>query len=220
MDRLSCSFLRLAPLIVLSALFVTAAGCAAVSHMMYVIKGNEIEAAYDGLEESRVAIVCVSDATSYGPDSLTHVISRAMGTRLTQQVKDIVVIPQHKIETWKDANGWDELDYEALGRGVDAGKVVAVEIGSYSIHEGTTLYKGRAMVTTSVYDLEREGHVVFSQGPAEYQFPKSHGRPAVSTNPQQFEAAYLSMLVDSICRNFHAYEKTETVAEDATEFAW
>lgn len=201
-------------------LFVVVAcgGCGTLAQLMYVVKGLKVKALYDGLEESRVAVVVVSDASSYGPDSLSRVVGAALGNRLSQTVKKIQIINQHEIENWKDVHGWNELDYQALGRGVKADRVLAVKIDSYSIHEGTTMYKGRAMITTTVYDMQSEGVVVFSAGPAEYQFPKSHGRPAISTDPRRFETAYLSQLVESIARNFYDYEQVDAVAEDAIAF--
>jgi hypothetical protein len=204
----------------LTSLGLLLSGCGTMAQLMYVVKGLKIDALYDGLEDSRVAVVCVSDASSYGPDSLTRVVGQALGNRLAATVPGITVIDQHKIENWKDTHGWNELDFIALGQGVGADKVVAVKIDSYSIHEGTTMYKGRATLTTSVYDLANEGQIVFSQGPAEYQFPRSHGRPAISTDARQFETAYLSQLVESISRNFYDHEKVDTVAEDAIEFGF
>jgi hypothetical protein len=206
-------------LFVLGALLTCSlAGCGTFAQLMYTLKGMEVKAAYDGLQDSRVAVVVVSDASSYGPDSLTRVVGRALGARLSQKVKNITVINQQVIENWQDTHGWNEVDFVALGKGVKADKVLAIEIGSYSIREGATLYKGRATITTSVYDLKNENQLVFTQGPAEFQFPKSHGRPAISTNAQHFEAAYLGQLVETIARNFHKHDRVDTVAEDAIEF--
>ncbi len=210
---------KIATGILCSIILVSFAGCFGfAANLMYMINGLKVEAAYDGLKKSRVAIVVVSDASSYGRDTLSTVVSRAMGIRLKQHVKDIKIIPQKEIESWQDEHGWDETDFCEVGRGVTADKVIAIEIGSYSIHEGSTLYKGRSMVTTTVYDLTEEGNgdIVFSQGPAEYLFPKSHARPVMSTTEQQFEAVYLAKLVDNIARNFYEYDKAEPIAEDAT----
>lgn len=203
----------------LSVTVLTFAGCFGfAANLMYMINGLKVEAAYDGLEESRVAIVVVSDASSYGPDTLASIVGRAMGIRLNQHVKEITIIPQNVIENWQDTHGWDRVDFREIGYGVNADKVMAIEIDSYSIHEGSTLYKGRSMVNTTVFDLteEGEGEAVFSQGPAEYLFPKSHARPVMSTTEQQFEAVYLAKLVDNIARNFYQYDKAEPMAEDAT----
>lgn len=205
-------------LVLIVALIAGLGGCGTVAQLFYVVKGLKVKALYDGLEKSTVAVVCVSDASSYGPDSLTRVVGEALGARLARDVPKIKVIDQHRIENWKDTHGWNEVDYVALGRGVGAQKVVAVKIDSYSIHEGTTMFKGRTMLTTTVYDVEKDGVVVFSQGPGEYQFPKSHGRPAISTNARNFEVAYLSLLVESIARNFCDYERVDAIAEDAIEF--
>ena len=220
MDRQIARRTALFAIFALTTALLFAPGCGSVAQLMYVIKGYKVKAVYSGLKRSRVAVVVVSDATSYGPDSLTRVVGRALGARLAGNVDGIKVIPQNKIENWKDTHGWNELDYIALGEGVGADKVLAIEMDSYSIHEGKTMYKGRAMLTTSVYDLENGGQIVFTQGPAEYQFPKSHGRPAISTDPQKFEAAYISQLVENIGRNFYDHEKVETFAEDAIEFSY
>lgn len=204
--------------LILSAALLTFTGCIGfASNLMYMLEGLKIEAAYDGLSDSKVAVIVVSDASSYGPDTLARVVSRSMGTYLNQNVDGIKIIPQNIIENWQDTHGWDRVDFREIGRGVNAEKVVAVELESYSIHEGMTLYKGRSMVTTTVYDMsEDEGQVVFSQGPAEYLFPKGHATPVMSNTEQQFEALYLSKLVENISRNFYDYDKAESIAEDAT----
>lgn len=218
MDRLKASRPLIVAVIALSFGIPFIAGCGTFAQLMYTLQGLKVEAAYDGLKESRVAVVVVSDASSYGPDSLSHIVGKALGNQLAANVKEITVLSQKEVQNWRDANGWNEINFVELGRGLDVDRVIAVEIGSYSIHEGQTMYKGRASVTTSVYDIADNGQIVFSQGPAEYQYPKSHGRPAISTTEQQFEAQYLSQLVTTIARNFYKHDKVDTVAEDAIEF--
>ncbi len=204
--------------LLLVMLIMTGVGCQLFSNVVYLIKGSDIPAKYEGLSNSKVAIVVVSDASSYGPDSLTASISRLLTVQLGQNVKDISIVPQNVVNNWQDTNGWDQIDFYELGQGVDADKVMVIEVGSYSIHEGATLYKGRSLISTNVYDISDNGNVVFSQGPAEYVFPRSHARPAISTSEQQFESAYLVKLTGDISRNFYAYDKTLVVADDATSF--
>ncbi len=191
-------------------------GCiGALAEILYVIKGHKIPAAYSGLEDKRVAVVCVSDASAYGPDTLTYTVSKVIGMKLAQSVKKIRVVPAHEIENWVDTNGWDETDFVALGKGVNAEVVLAVEISSYSIHEGATIFKGRADVTATVFDVTNGGQVAFVHGPKHFTFPEN-GRPAIQTTDRQFEAIYLAKLTEHITRQFYDHDMELTVAEDAS----
>lgn len=198
-------------------LIVSFTGCiGAMSQLIYVIKGHNVPAAYDGLTEKRVAVVCVSDASAYGPDRLTYTVSKAVSMKLARGVKKIEVVPQAQIDNWVDQNAWDEFEFSALGKGVGANAVVAIEIASYSIHEGPTIYKGRAEVTATVYDLDApEGsQVAFIYGPREFTFPK-HGHPSIQSNDRQFESLFLARLTQDISNQFCKHDKLESFADDA-----
>ena len=71
--------------LIVTAALISFSGCVgAAANLMYMLQGLKVEAQYDGLKESKVAIVVVSDASSYGPDTLTSLVGRAMGIRLNQ----------------------------------------------------------------------------------------------------------------------------------------
>ncbi len=192
-------------------------GCAAIaglpSQIMYVIHGHKVSAEYDGLRKKRVAVVCVSDASAYGPNTLTYTVERRLAERLKQNIKKISIVPQSAIDDWKDKNGWDEENFYQIGRGVNAEMVVAIEISSYSLHDGQTMYKGRTSVSTTVFDMQT-GTVCFRRGPEEYIFPKS-GQPAIQNTDRQFEELFLNKLCDHLGRRFYEFEQKDTIAEDA-----
>lgn len=203
-------------IVVLLTTVILSTGCVSgLTQLFYVIKGHNIPAAFDGLEGKRVAVVCVSDASAYGPDTLTYNVSKAVSMKLAASVKDIKVISSREIEQWIDANGWDEADFIELGNGVNADAVLAIEIGSYSIHEGQTMYKGRSDITATVFDINQGGQVAYVHGPNHFAFPQN-GRPAIQTSDRQFEAVYLAKLTQHIARQFHEHDGLETVAEDAS----
>jgi hypothetical protein len=182
---------------------------------MYVIKGHKTKAVYRGLEEKKVAVICNTDAKSYGPDALTDTLNNTIGLKLKQNVRKIEIIPSSTIKAWLDSNDWDQANYAALGKGVGADMIVAVDVGSYTIHEGLTLYKGQADLTISVYNVAEGGKVEFSKGPERYEFPKS-GRPATQTNDRQFEAVYLAKVTDTVSKLFYDHDALDNVADDAT----
>lgn len=202
-------------LALLLAVLISSTGCiGAISQLIYVVKGTNVEPSYSGLEDSTVAVVCVSDASAYGPDMLTTTVAQAVAMKMHRTGRDINVIPATTINDWIDRNGWDESDFVKLGKGVGAEKVVAIEIGAYSIHEGSTLYKGRTDLSVTVYDLQKDGTIDFMYGPTEYSFPKN-GRPAIQTSDRQFEAFFLANLTENIAHQFCPYDRVDEVARDA-----
>jgi hypothetical protein len=206
------TFLMLATV---ALLIVASTGCmGAMSQLMYVIKGHQIDPAYPGLVGKRVAVVCVSDASAYGPDTLTYTVAQAVSIRLSQSVDEIEVVSPGKIENWIDQNGWNESEFVELGKGIDADIVLAIEVASYSIHEGSTMYKGRADITATVYDIEKNGQVPFVYGPKHFAFPEN-GRPAIQTSEREFEALYLAQLTINLTNQFAPHDKLESFANDA-----
>ena len=200
---------------VLAVGIVSFTGClGGVAQLLHVLIGHKVPAAYSGLEGKRVAVVCVSDASAYGRDTLTYTVNKAVSLKLAQSVKNIRVVPAYEIEEWIDTNGWDETDFVKIGRGVNADMVLAIEISSYSIHEGATMYKGRSDLTATVYDIANDGQVTYVHGPKHFEFPEM-GRPAIQTSDQKFEAYYLAHLTQHITRQFYDHDQLETVAEDA-----
>lgn len=200
----------------LMACLLTQAGCVGfLSQMIYTIKGHDVEPPFTGLNGKRVAVVCVSDNSAYGPDTLTYTVAQAVGIRLANGLDEgSQVIAPARIEEWIDNNDWNESEYVELGRGVDADMVVAIEIASYSLTEGSTLFKGKADTTVTVYDIEKDGQVPYSATPQHFVFPK-HGRPAIQTSEREFEAFYLSQLTTMIANHFIVHSKLESFASDA-----
>jgi len=195
---------------------VSSVGCmGGLAQLLYVIKGHKIPAEYNDLEGKKVAVICISDASAYGPDTLTDTISKLVSMKLQSGVKGIKVIPAKTIEDWADRNAWDEADFNAIGEGVEADVVVGIQISDYSIKEGSTLYQGRCEMTATVFDIKNDGQVSYSIGPDEFQFPEQP-RPAIQTNDRKFEAVYLAKLAEFISRRFCAYDRMEMVAEDAS----
>lgn len=196
------------------AALVLVPGCVGASaQLLYLIYGNKVAAQYEGLNNKKVAVVCVSDASAYGPQMLSLSVERLVGQKLSSNVPGIKLIPQSTVDNWKDQYGWDEMDFVEIGKGVGADAVVAIEISGYSLHDGATMYKGQASVTTRVYNVAGSP-VAFYVGPEDYQFPKS-GRPVMQMTERQFETVFLEKFCEHLARRFYEHEKLDTIAEDA-----
>ncbi len=208
--------MRIALIAIVPMIFLTTTtGCInQMAQLLYIIKGHQVPPKFAGLEGKRVAVLCVSDASAYGPDTLTYTVSKHISVKIAQGVKEVEVVSPAKIEDWIDQNGWEELNVVPMGEAIDAEMVVVIEVASYSIHEGATIYKGRSDLSVTVYDIAKKGQVAFVHGPEEFSFPEN-GRPSIQSSDRQFEAFFLARLTEHLAKLFVAYDKMESFADDA-----
>jgi len=191
-------------------------GCAGLLTTLQWAGGkNLVPAEYDDLKGKRVAVVCVSDNSSYGTGSESLLLAREVSLILRANVKDIELVRADEIADWIDRKGWDEIDYREVGRGVKAERVVAVGLAGFSIREGASLYKGRADVSVSVYDMADGGHEVFRKSVPEFGFPATGPYPAGDLSEVQFRRAFLNTLSQHVARYFYAYDVAEDYSRDS-----
>lgn len=198
-------------------LMLSVPGCVGLAaQIMYVIKGNKIEAEFDELKGKRVAVVCVANRSAYGSGGEAEALSRMVSVVLGREVKDIEMVSHTEINNWKDNTDWDEIDYRAVGRGVKADMLIAIDVRSLSYYDGATLYKGRADLTVTVYDMTKGGKIAWSKDMPDFQFPQHGGRPVTDMVETKFQKDFLALLAKDIARCFYAYDKIEKVGLDAT----
>jgi hypothetical protein len=197
-------------------LVASQSGCLGIAaNLMNVVKGHTVKAEYDGLESQRVAVVTITDSSQYSDDASARILSRRVSDILQSQVKKIEIVREDEVQQWRDRNGWDAIEFIDIGRGVKADKVVAIEMTNMRLRDGATLYRGRATVTTTVYDV-KTGSVEFRRHLDEFTYPETAGQYTSETTETKFRALYLSVLASKLSRFFHSYDYSDTVALDAT----
>jgi hypothetical protein len=206
-------------LILLASCVLTVSSGCAVLYQLAFGDGHTIEAKYQGLKGQRVAVVCVMNPSSYGDGTAAMQIADQVGRILQTEVKDIEIVRRDEVADWMDTNDWDEDDFVDIGRGVDANMVVGIHLESFSTHESQTLMRGKADVTTTVFDVTNGGKEVFRTRDYDYTFPTSHAIPVISGDPRQFERLFQQMVAEHIARNFHDYQLAEVFARDGAAYA-
>ncbi len=206
---------RVTMLALVLLLLQLASGCSLMSTLQWAAGKNLVPAEYADLKGKRVAVVCVADNSSYGSGSESLLLAREVSLILQRSVKDIELVRQDEIADWIDRQGWDEIDYREIGRGVKAERVVAVGLASFSIREGSSLYKGRADVSVSVYDMADGGHEVFRKSIPEFSFPATGPYPVGDLSEVQFRRAFLQTLSQHVARYFYAYDVAEDFSRDS-----
>src|SRR5687768_8112120 len=200
------------------AILIHGSGCnLLLTQLGYWSGGNLMPAEYAGLEEQRVAVVCVSDNSSYGVGTESELLARNVASLLNERVKDIDVVRQDEVADWIDKNDWNEVDYREVGKGVKAQKVVAIDLSGFRLYEGQSLYRGRASVTVTVYDLANGGKEVFRRPLPEIKFPANGVYHSSETSESEFRRTFVRVIAQQAARFFYEYEMADTFSRDPAD---
>jgi hypothetical protein len=185
------------------------------AHLLNVIHGgHKIKAKFAGLEGKRVAVVCVANASSYGPNSVARMLERKVVSILRQNGEDIDVSQQDEVADWIDNNDWDQMDYREIGRGVGVDMVLAIDLSGVCLHEGRTLYRGRADVVVTVYDMTDDGRIAFREEINDFVFPRNGPRPTTELSEGRFRHSFVVVLAQKITKYFYDYHIEDDFATD------
>jgi len=205
------------PLAVLSLLTLPACcGCSTLLTAAYLLQPADVPAEFNGLRGKHVAVVCrpiveleFTDAGS------ARELASLIGSQLEGKVRRAHLISQQEVARWIDENSW--IDYPTLGKSLDADLVVGVDLEEFRLHEGSTLYRGRATAHVRVFEVSSK-KVLFEKRIDDFSFPANSAIPASDRSESEFRGMFLQMLSQRVSRCFHAYESREVFAEDSLTF--
>ncbi|MBL8871656.1 MAG: hypothetical protein JNK90_17905 [Planctomycetaceae bacterium] len=190
-------------------------GCVSLfANIMHIIHGRDVPAPFDKLEGKRVAVVVNSESGMN--DMPVVILGRNIREIMGSKVKDIELVPQSQVERWANEQDWEDVDYEAIGKGVKADYVVAVELIGLQLKDGDTLYRGRCDCYTTVYEVGKGSKPAYRAPPMQnYSFPSNGGQPVTGTDENSFRRIFLGVIAKRVARNFHPYNPDEDIAADA-----
>lgn len=201
------------PKLAMLAVILAVPGCMGVANLMHAVGLDMIPAEYEGLQDATVAIVATTDSSLYSTDAAATELSQRLAHVFSTEVDDIRLVRHDKVQSWRDAHGYDSADYVDLGRDLNADRVVVVDLKNLQLRDGPTLYRGRADVSLEVIDVESAA-VAFTKNLDEYTFPKMTGQYTSETTESKFRKFYLTMLAKEIGRSFHRFDHTDQIAMD------
>lgn len=194
-----------------------ATGCIGlVANLIHAGWGDRVPARFGGLEEKRVAVVCLARSSLYGPMNAADEIATLVEQSLAKRVELIQIVDQEKIQEWTDAHGWNQIDYQELGAGLQVDYVIAIDILSLSLHDGNTMYRGRTDVQVQVYDLAQGGKSVYSEVLPQIVFPMTEGKHVTEVQEREFRRQFIEMVAAQIAHRFYNYDRTEDFGRDPT----
>jgi len=203
--------------ILLAVVCVASTGCLhqLVATGMYVFQGgNVVDAACTELEGERVVVLVRPPASNeYRHAGAARAIGSRVSSLLQMKVDGIDVVSQQEVDNWVDEQDWE--NFKDLGRAVKASRVVYVEIDSYELFKGKTLYQGDAEVKVSVYDMKNRGTLLYEDPIGQVLFPRNSGIPAADKPVQHFQAQFTEVVSNLIAEHFYDHNPNATFALDA-----
>lgn len=196
-------------------LLVSTSGCISLAaNLIGVMKGNTRPADYEGLEGQRVALICTSD-DGLAEGAVSSMMSSYIHANFNTNIDDIEMVRDSEVARWLDSHDLSEEAYVDIGKGVEADKVVAVEVLNVSLKNGATLFKGKADVTVTVYDTAGDGGIVYRRHLPEFTYPNMGGPSIVDTSETRFRGLFLDVLADKVSGLFYPVDVAENFALDA-----
>ena len=212
MDRRSLRYGHLAATVAI-LLMALSGGCAALTGLAIMIKGTDQEPDFPGLKEKKVAVVCRPLVSlQYRNAGAARDLAQQIGTLLQAKVPKITVVDQQKVATWMDENTWDE--FSEVGKAMKADIVIGVDLTSFGVLEGQTLYRGRASATIKVYDVEKK-KTVWDKTMNQAVYPPNTAIPASDKPENEFRREFVLVLADQIARHFYAHDPFADVGLDS-----
>jgi hypothetical protein len=195
-----------------SGILFATSGCSTVLTVAYLFHPEDVPAEYNELRGKHVVVVCKPIVELQFTDAGTaRELADRIGANIRENVRGVKIISQQEVSRWLDENAW--VDYATLGEAVDADIVVGIDLDHFSLHEGSTLYRGRTTVHMQVHDVN-EDLIVFDKRMEDFTFPADSAIPTADQSEQQFRGLFLRILSSRLSRCFHAYESRAHFAEE------
>ncbi len=201
-------------ILALTTVVLPAAGCrSAIATALYLWKGTDIPPDYAELKGKKVAVVCRPVVSlQYRNASVARDLAQQISALLQERVPKIRVIDQRKVAKWTDENTWDS--FPEVGKAVKADMVVGIDLESFDLFQGQTLYQGKANATIHVCDCTKGGKVVFEKIIPQSVYPPQAGVPTSDKPEAEFRREFVRVLADQIARHFYAHDPYADLAQD------
>jgi hypothetical protein len=189
-------------------------GCtSALATAVYLVKGNNIDAEYEGLKHKKVAVVCRPlVALQYRDTHAAKDLGAQVALLLRERIPKARIIESRKVDQWTDENMWD--DFAEVGNAVGADVVVGIDLQSFSLYQGQTLYQGKADLQITVVDCKNDGQVVYEKILPQLLYPPNSGVPTSERPERQFRREFILVLADYVGRHFYAHDAYADYARD------
>lgn len=205
---------------VLTTVLAASAGCRNLATLaVYLVRGTEVAAEYNGLKEKRVAVVCRPVASlAFRDAGVSGELTRRMTTMLGERIRKIDAVGSQEVAAWVDERYDSDYTFEEVGEAFDADRVLGVELLDFTLYKGQTLYQGNATVRVVVYERDEETseyRVGFEREVPPIVWPPNIGVPTGERSKSEFTRQFIEVVADHVGRYFYSHDPYSDYAQDA-----
>jgi hypothetical protein len=218
MDRRSGWCRHTAIAVILVAVALAGSGCNVLTMFAYLVQGPDSPPDFAGLKDKKVVVVCRPHASlSFRDAGAARDLAEQISKLLGKNVPKIKVIDQQKLAVWADQKNPPWREFREVGEALKADMVVGIDLTSFSLGEGPTLYRGRASLDMKVYDLSKEKgqEVVFEKSFPQAVYPPNLSVPISEKSEPEFRHEFVLILADQLARHFYAHDQYADVGLDS-----
>jgi len=204
------------PALLLVAVALSSTGCSGIlATGVYLLQGgNVVPADCTDLEGERVVVVCRPPSShEYRHAGASRSIGKRVSEQLEKNVPGIDLVSPAEVDNWIDEQDWD--NFKDLGRSVRASRVVYIELDTFDLFRGKTLYQGDAEVKVTVYDMTDRGRRLWDRQLGQILFPRNSGIPLQDKSVQNFQRQFVEIVSQQIAENFYEHDPNASFALDA-----
>ena len=170
----------------------------------------EVHAAYDGLQNTRVAVLVDADlAILYEHPSVAVNVGVNVSSEIARNVEGITVLPSGAIAQWQFRTPqWNAMPYGEIAEALDVDRVVHVDIYEYRLHPRGNRWLWEGVCSAHVGVIERDGidpdsYVDVFDIDATFPDIKGVGRDAA--NSAQIQTGLLVRFVQKTAKLFYRH---------------
>jgi hypothetical protein len=191
---------------VLALFAISAPGCKSGMESIAILwQGYDIPPDCDSLQDQKVAVVCKTvTMEELGNSGNARQLAEAICERLKTNNKKIKIIPPEKVARLIDEKGLD--DPIEIGKQLKAEKVLAIDIESFRVLEGQTLYRGHATISIKVYDVATKEQVCHKR-PSQFEWPTYGPTPMQEMSEAEFRNKFIDILSQKVGRYFYPHDR-------------
>ncbi|HID23662.1 MAG TPA: hypothetical protein EYP14_14875 [Planctomycetaceae bacterium] len=178
-------------------------------YFLFLLPRPKVPAACKALEGQKVLLFTYASPTArFESPSVAQELTRRVVRHLKRNVDDIELVDLRLVEDYIDSH--PDCEVTKVAEHFEATRALYIEINDFSLYEreSTQLYRGRAQIHLKVYDIEKDGELVWEDC-LDLVYPGVRPVPVSDVSYTAFRLKVYEYVARRIATRFFAYRPHE-----------